>query len=177
LDAYRRLLLWLDLLQRLEGVGGPVVLIDEAENLYTTGASETARRSALRTLSFYCGGALPSACVVLAMTPSALTMLRKEQKTLLKDAAEVDSTLDIEDVDFFGERLKKLTPDEVPAFSAPMRQKLAEKVRNTHKSVRGPVALEHWDDLVTELARSKAQPRALLRTLVDELEAAWWAGH
>lgn len=177
LDAYRRLLLWLELLQRIEGVGGPVVLIDEAENLYTTGTSETARRSALRTLSFYCGGALPGACVVLAMTPSALSMLRKEQTSLLKNAAEVHSTLDVEDVDFFRGRLKRLTPDEVPAFSAPMRQKLAEKVRSTHKSVRGPVALEHWDELVKGLARSKVQPRVLLRTLVDELEAAWWSGN
>ena len=36
-DAYARLLLWLELLSRLEGCEGPVVILDEAENLYRAG--------------------------------------------------------------------------------------------------------------------------------------------
>jgi hypothetical protein len=174
LDAYRRLLLWMELLRRLEDVQGPVVLIDEAENLYTSGVSETARRSALRTLSFYCGGALPGACVVLAMTPPALAQMRRESRPLLREAADVNSTLDVEDVDLFRMRLSKLTPDEVPGFSQPMRRKLAERVRATHKSVRGPVEIEDWEGMVKRLSDSAEQPRALLRSLVDELEATWW---
>lgn len=174
LDAYRRLLLWMDLLSRLENTQGPVVLIDEAENLYTTGASEAARRSALRTLAFYCGGALPRACVILAMTPPALTQMRKESSTLLKEAAEANSTLELEDVELFRRRLARLSPDEVPSFSQPMRRKLAERIRATHRSVRGPVEMENWEGLIKTLCQTAPQPRALLRSLVDELESAWW---
>ncbi len=175
-DAYRRLLLMMQLLQVLEGVQGPVVLIDEAENLYTSGVPEAARRSALRTLSFYCSGTLPGACVILAMTPPALSELKKECKALLREAAQADSTLDLEDVELFRHRLSKLTPDEVPAFSGPMRRELAKKVRSTHQKVRGPVELEGWDETVKELVREGGPPRAMMRRLVDELEAAWWAG-
>lgn len=175
-DAYRRLLLMLELLRVLDGVEGPVVLIDEAENLYTSGVSEPARRSALRALSFYCGGALPGACVILAMTPPALAQLRKESKALLREAAEADSTLELEDVELFRRRLTKLVPDEVPAFSTAMRRELAKKVRATHRGVRGAVELSHWDELVQAVSREEGSPREMMRRLVDELEAAWWAG-
>ena len=175
-DAYRRLLLMMELLRVLEGVEGPVVLIDEAENLYTSGIPEAARRSALRALSFYCGGALPGACVILAMTPPALAQLRRESKGLLREAAEAESTLDLEDVELFRRRLSKLVADEVPAFSATMRRELAKKVRATHRGVRGAVEVEHWDELVQALSREGGSPRKMMRQLVDELEAAWWAG-
>jgi hypothetical protein len=175
-DAYRRLLLMMELLRVLEGVQGPVVLIDEAENLYTSGVPEAARRSALRTLSFYCGGALPGACVILAMTPLALGQLQKESKSLLRAAAQVESTLEMEDVELFRHRLAKLKPDEVPAFSTAMRRELAQKIRSTHRSVRGAVELDHWEELVRSLTRDAGSPRAMMRCLVDELEAAWWSG-
>ncbi len=175
-DAYRRLLLVTELLRRLEGVEGPVVLIDEAENLYTSGVPEAARRSALRTLSFYCGGALPGACVILAMTPPALIELRKESKALLREAAQAESTLPLEDVELFRHRLSKLTPDDVPAFTGPMRRELAKKVRATHQKVRGSVEIDEWDETVKELVRQGGPPRAMMRRLIDELEAAWWAG-
>src|SRR5262249_26257613 len=42
-DAYCRLLLWFALLARLEGSLGPVVLIDEAENLFKSGMSPAQR--------------------------------------------------------------------------------------------------------------------------------------
>jgi len=176
LDAYRRLLLWVELIKRMEGAEGPVVLIDEAENLYTSGVSESARRSALRTLSFYCGGALPGACVLMAMTPPALAIMKKESKGLLKEAAEVDSTLELEDVELFRRRLHKLQPDEVPVFSKPMCKELALKVKKTHRAVRGPVEFEGFDELVKELVRAGGPPRIMMRRLIDELESAWWAG-
>lgn len=177
LDAYRRLLLWIELLRRLDGAEGPVLLIDEAENLYTSGVPKNERRSALRSLSFYCGGALPGACVIVAMTPPALEEMRKESGKLLREQAQVQSTLDLEDVVLFKQRLSKLRPDEVPSFSRPMRKALADKVRATHRSVRGPVEIPEWDELVKEVIRAGGPPRVLVRRLIDELEAAWWGGN
>ncbi len=176
-DAYRRLLLWVRILQEMEGTRGPVLVIDEAENLYTSGVSEAARRAALRTLAFYCGGVLPGACVILAMTPPALAEMRKEARSLLTQAAEVNSTLDLEDVQLFRMRLQKLTPDEVPTFSTKMRYELAEKVRAAHRAVRGPVPMEDWDELVKAEVKQARLPRALMRSLLDQLESAWWAGY
>ena len=175
-DAYRRLLLWVELLRLLEGAKGPVILIDEAENLYTTGVIESQRRSALRTLSFYCGGAIPGACVVMAMTPPALAAMRKEAGSLLREAASVHSTLELEDVDLFRRRLHVLQADEVPALSRAMRHELSSKVRAMHKSVRGPVEVPEWEQTVSEVVKAGGPPRLLMRRLVDELEAAWWAG-
>lgn len=176
LDAYRRLLLWVELLRLMEDAQGPVILIDEAENLYTSGVSESKRRSALRTLAFYCGGALPGACVIMAMTPTALTAMKREASGLLREAAEVSSTLDIEDVELFRRRLHALKPDEVPTFTMPMRRELAKKVRAVHKQVRGTVNFPDWELLVEELVKDGGSPRTMMRHLVDELEAAWWAG-
>lgn len=175
-DAYRRLLLWVRLLGEMEGTQGPVLLIDEAENLYTSGLPELARRSALRTLSFYCGGVLPSACVLLAMTPPALTQMRKEANALLRQAGDVDSTLELEDVELFRLRLRNLVPDEIPEFSRKMRYELADKARSAHRAVRGPVDIEDWEGLVRREVSGAPLPRALLRSLLDHLESAWWAG-
>jgi hypothetical protein len=175
-DAYRRLLLWLALLRRIEGCKGPVILIDEAENLYTTGMSHTLRRAAMRTLSFYCGGAVPEASVVLAMTPPALVEMRKEVASLLEELDDAASTLALEDVDLFRRRLRRLSPEEVPEFSRTMRLELAERVRATHRSVRGAVTVDDWQGLVARAVRVGGPPRLLIRQLVDELEAAWWAG-
>lgn len=175
LDAYRRLLLWTALLREMEGAEGPVVLIDEAENLYTSGVSEAQRRSALRSLSFYCGGTLPGACVIMAMTPEALAIMRKESGALLREAASSHSTLDLEDVALFRHRLKTLKPDEVPALSSAMRRELARKVRAVHRSVRGPVEIEDWEGIVSVAVRAAGPPRLMMRALVDQLESAWWS--
>ena len=175
-DAYRRLLLWCELLKILDGAAGPVILIDEAENLYTSGLARNVRRSALRTLSFYCGGSVPGACVLLAMTPNTFVEMRKECKTLLSELNQVGSTLDIEDVDLFRRRLGKLEPNVVPEFSRKMRKELAEKVRRTHRSVRGAVEMDDWEDVVSHVARSASSPRQVVRELIDRLEASWWAG-
>lgn len=175
-DAYRRLLLWLELLQRLEACAGPVLLIDEAENLYTAGSGRTARRAALRSLAFYCGGALPSACVVVAMTPPALQQLRRESRELLGEVDDQAGTLDWEDALMFRRRLHRLEPEMVPAFSRPQRMELAERVRATHRAVRGEVEMEDWDFSVRRLVRDETSPRAVIRALIDELESSWWAG-
>lgn len=173
-DAYRRLLLWLELLGRMEGCSGPVVLIDEAENLYTTGRA--ARRSALRSLAFYCGGALPNACVVIAMTPPALKDLRREARDLLSEVDEQSGTLEWEDATMFRRRLQKLEPVLVPQFSKRQREELAELVRATHRSVRGPLDVAEWDATVRRVVRQHESPRGVIRALVDELESVWWSG-
>ncbi|MEM9191533.1 MAG: BREX system ATP-binding domain-containing protein [Myxococcota bacterium] len=174
LDAYRRLLLWIDLLRRIDDCHGAVVLIDEAENLYRSPWS--ARRTALRTLAFYCGGALPSSCVVMAMTPSAFAELKKEAGRLLREADTMASTLDLEDVDLFRRRISKLQPDVVPTITRNQRLELAALVRKTHRSVRGPVDYAEWDEYVVDLVRRETSPRTIVRALVDQLEAAWWRG-
>ncbi len=83
---------------RLEGCEGPVVILDEAENLYRAGVSRAERRTALRSLGFYCGGALPRACVVLAITPETLTLLREEASELLDEIADQSTLLPVEDI-------------------------------------------------------------------------------
>ena len=118
----------------------------------------------------------PGACVVLAMTPDALKEMRQESGALLREQADIGSTLDLEDVVLFKRRLTKLTPDEVPSFSRPMQKALAEKVRKTHRAVRGPVDVEDWDAVVRAAMGDATQPRHLVRRLTDELEARWWAG-
>ncbi len=175
-DAFRRFLLFVDLLKRLENCQGPVVLIDEAENLYTTGAPWSARRTALRSLAFYCGGAIPGAAVMMAMTPPAYEELEKEARRLLGEADEMASTLDLEDVGLFRRRLRQLEPEMVPNLSGPQRMELAERVRRTHRSVRGRVEIPDWSERVKRLSREHKSPRTLIRTLVDELESLWWAG-
>jgi hypothetical protein len=175
-DAYRRILLWIDLLTHLEGTHGAVVLIDEAENLYTTGLPWAARRTALRSLAFYCGGALPGSSVVMAMTPPAFKSLEREARTLLGEANEASSTLELEDVALFRRRLSRIEAEPIPALTKAQRLELSEVVRKTHRAVRGAVHIEDWPAFAERLARAHQSPRVLIRALVDELESTWWAG-
>jgi hypothetical protein len=176
LDAYRRVLLWVELLGRLEGMNGAVVLVDEAENLYTSGRPWSERRTALRTLSFYCGGALPRTGVVMSMTPVVYEEMRKEAKKMLREADQMASTLAVEDVRIFRRRLDQLDPSPVPALGRSDRLELCERVRKTHRTVRGKVEVGDWSALAEQLVRQHRSPRTLVRHLVDELESAWWAG-
>ncbi len=170
-DAYGRLLLWIELLQQLEGWCGPVLLIDEAENLYAPGVTRAARRTALRSLAFYCGGALPSTCVVMTSTPRAFGKLKYEARGLLHDVSVQDSALDWEDANMLQHRLLRLEPQRVPALTREQRVELAQRVIETHRQVRGSaVAVD-----LAELASRADAPRQMIRRLVDELEAEWWA--
>lgn len=186
LDAYRRIFLWFELLARQEGhepsdpqAGrwrAPVILIDEAENLYTSGRPPASRRTSLRSLSFYCGGALPGACVIMAMTPPAFEAMKREARDLLAEAGDMDTTLELEDVNRFRRSLHGLKPDPVKPLTAPERAELCERVRRMHRSVRGPVELADWNDRMKRAVVAHASPRTLIRALVDELESTWWAG-
>lgn len=171
-DAYRRLLLWLELLARVDGCEGPVVIVDEAENLYRRGVSRPERRTALRSLGFYCGGALPRACVVLALTPETLASLREEASALL-DEIEVQVTiLPQEDIAMLRHRLLRAKPIEVRKLDAAERSTLVERVRALHVRVRGVHPDEGWDAWLEKAQRESQSPRELVRRTVERLEAA-----
>jgi P-loop Domain of unknown function (DUF2791) len=174
-DAYGRLLLWLELLRRLEGCAGPVVLIDEAENLYKIGISRAERRTALRTLSFYCGGALPSACVVMAITPDVLDNLRTESEELLEEVEDQATVLSAEDAMMLRQRLMKLRPIAVPALGREHRATLLARVRATHARARGRRMEPDWGRFAEALLpEADLTPRELVRRAADWLEARWW---
>ena len=173
-DAYGRLLLWLILLERLEGCAGPVLLIDEAENLYKGGSSRPERRTALRSLAFYCGGALPRACVVLAITPEVLPELREEAKDLLEEVGEQRTLLAWEDASMFRRRLARAKSIAVPALHDEHREILALRVRKTHAAVRGAVRDAGWTQHLHSLAGKHVTPRDIVRRTFDRLERLWW---
>lgn len=172
-DAYQRLQLWLELLARMDGCRNPMILIDEAENLYR-GLDRAQRRAALRSLSFYCGGTLPGSCVVLAITPDALTSLRQEAGELLDDVAEQRTVLPSEDAAMLRRRINFTRPVEVPELDAGQRVVLAFRVRATHTRVRGEVDDPRWASWVTGALADAATPRELVRRVIDRLEGLWW---
>ena len=174
--AYGRLLLWLSLLEELEGFKGPVLFIDEAENLYRGAVARAERRTALRSLSFYCGGVIASGCVVLALTKDASDQLAEECEELLGEVDEQSSTLTWEDAGMFLRRLRRPKVIAVPALKADAAHDLARAVRKAHRAVRGSVRAPGIDELVDEHLSSRATPRAIVRTVVDCLERAWWEG-
>jgi hypothetical protein len=174
-DAYSRLLLWLALLGEVEGCSGPVLIIDEAENLYRPGVSRVERRTALRSLAFYCGGALPRACVVLAVTPEALDRLRDESGELLDEVDVQRTLLDWEDASMLRRRLALARALDVPPLGPEQLADLAERWRLAHASVRGTTRDPGWADFVRGLVASGVGARALVRSVVERLERSFWA--
>jgi hypothetical protein len=168
-DAYERLLLWLALLEAIEGCAGPVVIVDEAENLYRSGVSRVDRRTALRSLSFYCGGTLPRACVVTALTPDSLVSLRVEGPALLDEVSEQRGTLAWEDSTMFSRRLARAKPTEVAALTDEDRVRLALRLYALHERVRGAAPTVDLEALL-ERELASDTPRALVRAVVDALE-------
>ncbi len=173
-DAYGRLLLWFALLERLEGCAGPVLLIDEAENLYKGGTSRPERRTALRSLAFYCGGALPRACVVMAITPDVLSLLRAEARELLDEVTEQRTLLTWEDAAMLRRRLVRIRAEEVPALTDEHRELLATRVRATHAAVRGSFRDGGWGKHLASLRDPELTPREVVRRTVERLEGIWW---
>ena len=175
-DAYGRLLVWVELLERLDGCAGPVVLIDEAENLYKMGISRAERRTALRSLSFYCGGTLPRACVVMAITPDVLDQLREESKELLDEVATQTTLLAAEDATMLRRRLVRLRPIAVPVLGREHRATLLSRVYATHTRVRSRRTDAAWIDYSkTLLTRDELSPRELVRHAAEWLESSWWS--
>ncbi len=173
-DAYGRLLLWLALLQEVEGCSGPVLVVDEAENLYRPGVTRVERRTALRSLAFYCSGALPRACVVLAVTPEALARLRDEVDVLLDEVDLQRTLLPWEDASMLRRRLARARALDVPALDPEQLADLARRWRLAHAAVRGDAPDPAWDTFVTQAVEAGAGARALVRAVIERLERSFW---
>jgi hypothetical protein len=175
-DAYARLHLWLELLAALEGCEGPVIILDEAENLYRPGVSRAERRTALRTLGFYCGGALERACVVLAVTPESLERLREEAGELLDEIEEQATLLPVEDVALLRRRLLRARPIQVTRLARADLVELAKRGARVVQEVRGVRAdASAAARLAERAAASAATPREAIRRAVLAAEAAAWS--
>jgi hypothetical protein len=182
-DAYSRLQLWVELLARLEGCEGPVVILDEAENLYRAGVSRAVRRTALRSLAHYCGGAIPRATVVLAVTPDTLEALREEAAELLDEIEEQATLLPSEDVAMLRRRLLRARPIQVTKLGRPDLLLLAERAQKLARSVWGRPIPKRRDgvsvpdpDFVARALRKSDTPRELLRVVLqEEARIAWIA--
>ena len=175
-DAYGRLHLWLDLLAALEGCEGPVVILDEAENLYRVGVSRAERRTALRSLGFYAGGSLPRACVVLAVTPDSLAAMRDEAGALLDEIEEQATLLPVEDVSLLRRRLLRARPIQVSRLDRDALFELAEQARRLGREVRGPRSDPEWGPFSKRALAEARTPRELLRRVVERQERLAWLG-
>ncbi len=167
--------MWLDVLERLEGCAGPVVVVDEAENLYRSGVSRTERRTALRSLAHYCGGALPRATVVLAVTPDTLEALRAEAGELLDEIEEQSTLLPTEDVAMLRRRLLRARPIPVTKLGPRELEKLAEQARKVARDVRGKHVDRQIGAFLERAVSDSETPRDLLRrVMLREERIAWF---
>ncbi len=173
-DAYARLHLWLDVLERLEGCAGPVLILDEAENLYRVGVSRTERRTALRSLAHYCGGALPRATVVLAVTPDTLEALREEAGALLDEIEEQATLLPSEDVAMLRRRLLRARPIRVKKLGPSELEALAEQARSVARNVRGKHVDRRIGAFLERAVKDSDTPRDLLRRVMLREERIAW---
>ena len=175
-DAYARLHLWLDVLERLEGCAGPVLILDEAENLYRVGVSRAERRTALRSLAHYCGGALPRATVVLAVTPDTLEALREEAGALLDEIEEQATLLPSEDVAMLRRRLLRARPIRVTKLGPSALETLAEQARSLARDVRGKHVDRRIGAFLERAVKDSDTPRDLLRRVMLREERIAWLG-
>jgi hypothetical protein len=173
-DAYARLQLWLELLQRLEECEGPVLILDEAENLYRIGVSRAERRTALRSLAHYCGGALPRATVVLAVTPDTLASLRDEAGELLDQIEEQTTLLPSEDVAMLRHRLLKARPIRVTRLGSAELEALADQARKLARDVRGKHVDRRVGVFLERVVKESETPRELLRRVMLREERIAW---
>ena len=173
-DAYARLHLWVDVLERLEGCAGPVLILDEAENLYRVGVSRTERRTALRSLAHYCGGALPRATVVLAVTPDTLEALREEAGALLDEIEEQATLLPSEDVAMLRRRLLRARPIRVKKLGPSELEALAEQARSVARNVRGKHVDRRIGEFLERAVKDSDTPRDLLRRVMLREERIAW---
>jgi hypothetical protein len=175
-DAYSRLHLWLELLARIDHCAGPVLILDEAENLYRAGVSSAQRRTALRSLAYYCGGAIPRATVVLAVTPDTLVSLRDEAGALLDEIADQATILPLEDVAMLRRRLLRARPIPVAKLAKEDLAALAHQARRLAMSVRGKQKDAEWESFLAKALRESDTPRELLRRVAARVERLAWLG-
>ena len=134
----------------------PRATIDESENLYRGGTTQAERRTALRSLSFYCGGTLPSACVILAITllfsrPSQRRARAPERSRRTRDRARLGGRFD-------AQKAAESGSPGGPGSTADQTSDLIERVRKTHRAVRGTVRDSGFGKFMREQAASATLP-------------------
>ena len=174
-DAYQRLQLWLALIERIEGCDGPVLILDEAENLFRTGVSWAERRTALRTLGFYCGGGLARACVILAVTPDTQRQLSEEADALLDEIDAQATLLAEEDISMLRRRLHG-RPIKIPKLSRDDLTELALKAYKLGRRARALRAERDQDEVLSQIVRGASSPREVVRRVAQHVERRAWAG-
>ena len=140
--------------------------MDRSSRGVRTARRSAERRTALRSLAFYCGGALPRACVVLAITPDVLPELRAEAKELLDEVSEQRTLLTWEDAAMFRRRLVRARPQMVPALLDEHRELLANRLRKTHAAVRGSTRDPAWTEHLATLTAPGVTPRDIVRRTI-----------
>ena len=108
-------------------------------------------------------------------TPPAFEAMKGEARDLLAEANELDSTLDLENVERFRRALWGLKPEPVRPLTRAEREELCTRVRRMHAAVRGAGDQPEREEQVRRLVEAHDSPRTLIRALIDELESAWWA--
>ena len=172
-DAYARLHLWVELLARLEDTDGPLIVLDEAENLFRAGVSRAERRTALRSLSFYASGWLERSVVVLAVTPDTLAVLRSEAKALLDQIDGQATHLPEEDVAMLRRRLRT-KPLAVTRMGRPELEELADRAYQIGCKARGIRRERSREELLGELAQGARTPREVVQRVAQHVEARAW---
>ncbi len=173
-DAYARLHLWVELLARLSETDGPLIVLDEAENLFRAGVSRAERRTALRSLSFYCGGWIERGVVVLAVTPDTLSILRSESAELLEEIDGQATHLPEEDVTMLRRRLRS-RPLSVARMGREELEELADRAYQVGCKARGLRRERSRDELLETFAKGAKKPREVVQRVAQHVEGRAWS--
>jgi len=173
-DAYARLHLWVELLGRLADADGPLIVLDEAENLFRAGVSRAERRTALRSLSFYCGGWIERGVVVLAVTPDTLSILRSESAELLAEIDGQATHLPEEDVTMLRRRLRS-RPLSVARMDREELEELADRAYQIGCKARGLRRERSREELLEAFARGAKKPREVVQRVAQHVEGRAWS--
>ncbi len=173
-DAYARLHLWVELLARLEETDGPLIVLDEAENLFRAGVSRPERRTALRSLSFYCGGWIERGVIVLAVTPDTLSILRSEASELLAEIDGQATHLPEEDVTMLRRRLRS-RPLSVARMGTDELEELADRAYQIGCRARGLRRERSREELLEAFAKGAKKPREVVQRVAQHVESRAWS--
>ncbi len=92
----------------------------------------------------------------------------------MNEVAEQETVLACEDALMLRRRLSQAKPVDVPALTAAQTGDLIERVRRTHRTVRGSVRDPAFAKFAREETANASPPRATVRATVERLESAWW---
>ena len=173
-DAYARLHLWVELLRRLEDCDGPLIVLDEAENLFRAGVSRAERRTALRSLAFYCSGWLSRSVIVLAVTPDTLGILRAEAHELLDEIDAQATLLPEEDISMLRRRLRS-RPLSVGRMGRKEMEELADLVYGVGCRGRSIRRERSRQELIDDIVQGAKTPREIVQRVARHVESRAWS--